>query len=318
MRPLDEGNDFNLEDIDEINKKHVEELDPSEKAVFEKVGERLKRSYIEKNRIIEEYIEKQKPSKKKWGVPYEKASTSKAEFIEKSKDPLYFIRLAGVNEYFDTNENLFSFRNSGGIFSAGVCWWHSRFQRAALYLTTYRPDKPKCSEKEAKRIISNLVRGRKVSEINGFNNFYDFSKEFQGLIQKRLNIWQLIDGIFFWQWLNGLAGEYETTSEKLKKLMDKIYEEVSTRKRIGYVKVQIKGIDAHAWLITEIEKGKDGESYIFNAIDSNYPDSAFPHTYRFGDTHLFYYSKPYKCVPYLQKSYEVSKYFEAIKEYQNS
>src|SRR5438270_754213 len=42
-----------------------------------------------------------------------------------------------------------SFGNTGGIAHGGVCWWHSRFQRAAIYLTIFRPDLPKPSHRKA-------------------------------------------------------------------------------------------------------------------------------------------------------------------------
>ncbi|MGZ3789205.1 MAG: hypothetical protein ACXVLQ_11820, partial [Bacteriovorax sp.] len=46
------------------------------------------------------------------------------------------------------SSNLMSFKNSGGVFNGGVCWWHSRFQRNIFYLSIFRPDldRPKTTE----------------------------------------------------------------------------------------------------------------------------------------------------------------------------
>src|SRR5690606_497658 len=44
--------------------------------------------------------------------------------------------------------------NGGGLLGSGVCWWHSQFQRAALFLTYLRPDLPKPSLLKAFQIVS--------------------------------------------------------------------------------------------------------------------------------------------------------------------
>ncbi|NOI86996.1 hypothetical protein [Vibrio sp. 99K-1] len=303
---------FDSDDIEELNAKQINALSPDERAALSSAEARLKSSYTEKQRLMDMYTDEMKLSGKSLGIKHQKASTSKKEFIEKSQDPNYFVCLAGIKEYFESNENLIAFKNTGGLFNAGVCWWHSRLQRAALYLTTYRPNEPKCSKKEAKKIIRNLIKAKEVAEISGFNNFSEFSIEFKEEIQKYLNLWQLYDGLLLWQWINGLSGSYETTPEKLKKYMDEIYEEVAVRKRIAYVKLQIKGIDSHALLITEIEQASDGQGYIFNFIDSNSPDSAFNAYYMYGQTHLDLYNK---SVPYLQREDDIDKFLSAIDKY---
>ena len=50
--------------------------------------------------------------------------------------------------YSSETTNLMSFKNQGGLFNGGVCWWHSRFQRNIFYLSIFRPDlnKPLKSE----------------------------------------------------------------------------------------------------------------------------------------------------------------------------
>ncbi|MCQ1058887.1 hypothetical protein LRP52_16630 [Photobacterium sp. ZSDE20] len=315
MKHTDEIEFFDSDDIEVLNAKHINALSPDEKSALISAEARLKSSHIEKQRLMSMYTDEIKQSGKTLGFKHQKASTSKKEFIEKSQDPNYFKHLAGIKEYFESNENLIAFKNTGGLFNAGVCWWHSRLQRAALYLTTYRPNEPKCSKKEAKKIIRNLIKGKEVLEISGFNNFAEFSIEFKEEIQKYLNLWQLFDGVLLWQWINGLSGSYETTPEKLKKYMDEIYEEVAVRKRVAYVKLQIKGIDSHALLITEIEKTSNGQGYIFNFIDSNSPDSAFTTNYTYGQTYLHLYNK---SVPYLQREDDIDKFLSAIDEYSTS
>ncbi|WP_338668242.1 hypothetical protein [Pseudodesulfovibrio methanolicus] len=293
-------------------------LNENERAFFLSAGERLRRSHDAKKHIVEEFMDSFGERDKEFGVPHEPASVSREEYVEKSVNPEYFVRLAGIKECFAGNENLFAFENAGGLFSWGVCWWHSRFQRAALYLTTYRPGRRRCSDEEAEEIIEAIRYGNRVVEIPGFSNFAAFSEAYQSSIQRCLNIWQFTDGLYLLQWLNGLAGEYETTVDTLHALMEEIYQEVGVKKRIGYVKLQIKGLDAHAWLITEIKKDKEGKVYTFNYIDSNMPTTAFTYTYMYGVKSLYYFSAPHKCVPYLQKKGEVDRCFKRIEAYRSA
>lgn len=312
MKYTDEIEQLCLDGITDFIVEPLKTLSKSEKVVFESAGERLSINHQEKKRLSKEYVDKHKLSEKSHSIKYQKASTSKEEFVKKSKENSYFISLAAFPGGFGSNKNLFAFKNDGGIFNGGVCWWHSRLQRAAFYLTTYNPTEPKCSKKEAKKIIRNLIKGNKVSEVNGFTNFYGFSREYQDVIQRYLNLWQLTDGILFWQWINGLSGCYNTTPAKLKKYMDEIYEEVAIKNRIAYVKLQIKGLDSHALLITAITPLGDNQGYIFSYIDSNCPAEIKAYTYINGDTQLKLMNG---SVPYLQREGDIDKYLIAINKY---
>jgi hypothetical protein len=70
--------------------------------------------------------------------------------------------------------NTLDFTNPPGHFNAGLCWWHSRFQRNAFYLATYSPDSPRPNESQAKEIIAKIINGDEVVEIPGFENMNSF------------------------------------------------------------------------------------------------------------------------------------------------
>lgn len=204
-----------------------------------------------------------------------------------------------------------SFRNKGGLANGGVCWWHSRFQRNAAYLTIYRPELPRPTRSEAKEIIKDIRFAKGVITIPGFSDFSEFSAVYHDEIQSRLNGWQRTDGMILQQWVVGLAGASDTTPEKMKKIMEDTYEQVSGGD-VVYQKLQIKGIVAHAWLVIGMAKTSNG--YELEVIDSNSPRRTSRYTYREGDT-SFYHSWYGKFVPYTGKNRELRKLKKRVKKF---
>lgn len=195
-------------------------------------------------------------------------------------------------------------RNQGGIFNGGVCWWHSRFQRNAIYLTIFRPDQPRPTKREALEIIRKIRFAHEVIEIPGFINFREFALEYAYDIQLELEKWQKFEGFFKFAWIEGLRGKSKVKAQKLKKLMDKIYDEVENDNSIAYNKLQIPGITAHAWLVVNMEKLEDG--YILKILDSNFPNEIQSYRYHIGDTQFNYHGY-FRFVPYLAKQRELKK-----------
>jgi hypothetical protein len=112
---------------------------------------------------------------------------SKEEFCQLTSDPLALKALA-----FD-EANRLPFENHGGMGNVGTCWWHSRFQRQALYLTVFRPDLPAPSKSEVAILLRDIVSKKKVVEIPGYSNLSAFAKDFAFEIQKALTRWQRSD-----------------------------------------------------------------------------------------------------------------------------
>lgn len=212
------------------------------------------------------------------------------------------------------SSNRISFVNHGGLLNAGVCWWHSRFQRAATYLTTYRPELPKPTYKEAKKLIRSIRKRRSVVIIPGYQNLNEFSSAWPQLIQKTLERWQIIDGFIFQSWIIGLSGKTKTTAQKMKDKMDQLYIDVMIHKNISYQMLQLAGIDAHAWLVLEMTPITGGYNLLI--VDSNYLNLQ-TYTYKFNDTNL-YYRYTTEFVPYLQKKRELKRIFRRMQKYCSS
>jgi hypothetical protein len=206
-------------------------------------------------------------------------------------------------------QNLLTFQNHGGLGNGGVCWWHSRFQRNALYLTIYKPGEDYPSKEEAVKIISKIRSGKEVVTIRGFKNFSEFSSAYSAQIQKELESWQKSDGIVKFNWVMGLKGNNTVSSEKLEAMMSELYEYVTVKGNIAYEKLQIKGIVAHSWLVINMKKVTDG--YDLEVIDSNSQYQTTIYKYRYGQTSFSHWAYG-EFVPYLERANELDKVNDAI------
>ncbi len=205
--------------------------------------------------------------------------------------------------------NLMAFSNRGGLANGGVCWWHSRFQRNALYLTIYKPAEKKPSDSQAQKIISKIRAAKDVVEIPGYRNFSEFSEDNRHLIQRELESWQKSDGIVKFNWVVGLSGSNIVEASVLKTMMDELYEYVDVQGNIAYQKLQIKGITAHAWLVVNMKKTDEG--YDLEVLDSNFPHQTSIYKYRDGMTN-FYHSYYGNFVPYLERKGEMDQVTMAV------
>lgn len=235
-------------------------------------------------------------------------SKSEEAFCAARKDANFVKKLAY------TETNTISFRNHGGLGNGGVCWWHSRLLRNALYLSIFKADLPKPSVEEAKDIIKQLRYAKNVVTIPGYSNFYDFTVDFEAQVQRELEKWQKGDGFIRMAWVKGLAGNSEVPAEEFKKLMDDIYHEVEENNNIAYNKLQIPGVDAHAWLVVNMKKLSNG--YVLKVVDSNFPNEVETYEYREGDTSLDYHGY-FKFVPYLERVDEMVQIKNVISNFCN-
>lgn len=218
--------------------------------------------------------------------------------------------ISSVKELVGNSDNLMAFANQGGIGNGGVCWWHSRMQRNALYLSIYKPAERIPTVEQAKEIVEKLRAGKEIVVIPGFSNFADFSSAYRPTIQRELEKWQKGDGVLKFNWVIGLKGRSSVEADELKVMMDELYDYVENEGNIAYQKLQIKGIVAHAWLVINMKKiGKDG--YDLEVLDSNFPRQTSIYKYRMGMTHFSHYNYG-EFVPYLERKGEMDKVTNVI------
>lgn len=186
-----------------------------------------------------------------------------------------------------------NFPNDGGLFNKGVCWWHSRLQRSSLYLAYYTPNKPRVTDPiEVGAIIDHLINMDQVVEITGYANFNEFTEDYPGIVQEKLNRWQLVDGILYARWLDGMNSMIIPDPVGLRNKMDRLYQKVVVQHQIIFLKSAEKGIiGTHAYLVIGVERESDG--YTLSVINSNYPGATLDIAYHFGDPLLYNSSRPF-------------------------
>ena len=168
-------------------------------------------------------------------------------------------------EMIESVENQLSFTNEGGVFNKGVCWWHSSLTRASSYLAYFSPNKSKPSIAEVRNILKRLSTYSEVVEIPGYENLYEFSKDFKGEIISHLESmqWSEIRNIES----RGLSGSSSSAAD-MRAQIERAYTDVTLHKDPVYMMLQIPGVDAHAWIIYDVKKTDVG--YDLYVIDSNY------------------------------------------------
>ena len=232
-------------------------------------------------------------------------STSKVEYCQNNKDKFYH------RELLKTKDARTSFRNQGGFFGGGTCWWHSRFTRNATYLTIFRPELERPSKEETYNIIHKIRLGKKVITIPGYRDMIEFTSLNQELVQKQLNAWQRHDSLVNMGWLQGILGSTTNSPQKLKKKMEKLYKYVKNG-NIAFQVLQLKGVNAHAWLVIDMYKTNTG--YDLEVIDSNSPLSTNSYRYTEG-MKSFNYSGFGDFIPYTYKKLELKRLKKVAKKY---
>ena len=198
-----------------------------------------------------------------------------------------------------------SFKNNGGLFNGGVCWWHSRLQRSSAYLVKFDPTQKVPSDSEVWSILKALRSMSRVVTIPGHHDFASFTEAHKSQVQKLLNEWQASDGFINQQWVRGISGQSILSPQGLKNQMDYIFNFYKESPLPVWLMAQIKGITAHAFLL--IDMIPNGDGFEMKLIDSNKPLITRTVYYSFGDRNLTLDDKKYTFIPYtgFQKDFKL-------------
>ena len=204
-----------------------------------------------------------------------------------------------------------AFKNNGGFFNQGVCWWHNRLQRSSAYLVNYEPSSPRPSTPEAWKILTDLRLMNKVVTIPGYVDFETFSLDYQNEMQSMLNGWQKRDGLYNFEWIRGISGKSSLPVGEMLLRMKDVYDHYKNSPTPLWIMAQIRGISSHSLMILNMKEVENG--YDMEVIDSNYPQDMIPITYRQGDTSLYGHKKKYTFVPYVGFQNDFLKLSAALK-----
>lgn len=192
---------------------------------------------------------------------------SKAKLIESLLN--FSNRLNFTNGDFGLPKSLFPSKEGYGI-----CWWHSRFQRAATYLAYYSPKKSRPTEMQAQSIIKSIVRMSKVVEIPGFRNLDEFSEKYKDFIIEELEIWQIRESYkSAMRSINPLFPSFYSYDSNLHHTFERLNHLVNVDKVIPFVIEQLPGIDAHSYLVIKVDTLKYDPwkgTMVLTLVDSAY------------------------------------------------
>lgn len=233
--------------------------------------------------------------------------------------------LSAIQRQFYQPQNLIPFKNTGGMahLQIGVCWWHSRFNRAAQYLAQFRPDLAKPTDAEALSLIRDIRYMRQVAVIPGYADLAGFIKDHAETLQSELQAWQAEDNLYRRAWFRGLEGRATFKPDLLKQTMDELYLDFAKGPWPIYLRLRLRPFN-HAWLILNISPTSEG--YTFDYLDSTYPTDVQHIIYRYGDG-VFgtqqlgkeYYSKAEKSLkiifPYQEESRDFNFILNSLKSY---
>lgn len=181
------------------------------------------------------------------------------------------------------------FKNHGGFANGGVCWWHSRFQRAAWYLANFDDSLPAPNAAAARVLIRKIISRKEVVTIPGYRDLSTFTRDFKVEIQRQLDAWQIRDALINQAYIRGLSGQsHFRDPDAMRARIESVFASyVSSREKgdVLFVMLQMQGIVSHASLIQAMIPEADG-SYRIEMVDSNFPDEAVQYAYHPGDLDL--------------------------------
>lgn len=206
-----------------------------------------------------------------------------------------------------------AFKNRGGLINGGVCWWHSRLQRASAYLVQYAPQKPRANAVEVRRILKTLQQMNAVVTIPGYDNFKSFSKDNEQEVQSVLENWQQLDGVFNFEWVRGISGRSTLPAAELEKQMADIYRLSLNSPTPIWLLAQIKGITSHSFLLHSIVKKANG--FDLQVIDSNSPLIIRSVAYQVGQQNLHVTGDKTTFIPYVGFQKDFNLITKALKKH---
>lgn len=155
--------------------------------------------------------------------------------------------------------------NIDGPLNTGMCWWHSKLQRAAIYLAVFdRPNEPRPTSEEAKQIFRDLTQLTKVISIPGFRDWYHFTDVFRLEFYEVLGDWEISETLRL-EFVKGLRALKPTDTFELQK----ISREVNEYKRVTFVLLKMPWLEAHSWLVTSYNG--TAKNFEISFLDSKWP-----------------------------------------------
>lgn len=170
--------------------------------------------------------------------------------------------------------------NPAGDWDIGLCWWHSRMQRAAAYLVEFVPTARKANQAEAKVIFKKLSQFQPVM-LPGYESFAMFSLDFHDELVAELSRWQKRTtfeepGIVFGASAKNIFTSQKQLYQESSHRLDGLLNDMETQPRPIFILLP-SSAGIHSFLVTGFQASRDGTVRL-QYLDSNYP--GIPHSWR--------------------------------------
>ena len=160
--------------------------------------------------------------------------------------------------------NLTQPQNEPGPLNTGMCWWHSKLQRAAIYLAVFdRPQDPRPTSEEAKQIFKDLSQLKTVVSIPGFTDWFHFTTAFRSEFYEVLGDWEIHETLRL-EFVKGLRALKPMDSYQWQQ----INREVNEYKRVTFLFLKMPDVRTHSWLVNSVTGSI--ENFQMSFIDSTY------------------------------------------------
>lgn len=207
-----------------------------------------------------------------------------------------------------------AFYNPDGTFNTGLCWLHTRFQRAANYLGDFKPELPKPTRENALKIIETIADGDEVVEIPGFKNLHEFSAAYKKEMTSQLNQMATKE-LFNLNLADRFGDRSRFSSDEFSATMDDIYDRQINNPHLMFLRERAAHyptpFHSHSLLLFKMVPLSDGKSpfgtlnasagYRLTVLDPNSPNEIFELVYRRGATQLRYCLKGENIHPQTRK-----------------
>ena len=287
--------------------------------------------------------------------PYEPWFTDLAEFernqvsiYENPRLPAHKIRFCAVHKSNSVAKELeekrysdtLGFRNPPGTFNTGLCWFHSRYQRAATYLANFRPDLPKPSRARGAALARRIMDLDSVVEIPGYRDLSQFSAMYQDTITGILDRMGTVCFLNPTDCPQRLGDSYNPSAEELQGTMRALYDLMFQQPgQIQFLRTRpdlftggiTRVFGAHSLLVLSIAPFRDPDAphapgmpaapsgYILKTIDPNFPTDVVTVKYHFGDRTLTWsnYAITYHLAPSTHYEYagDIGEAARAVERY---
>jgi hypothetical protein len=171
--------------------------------------------------------------------------------------------------------------NAGGRFGTGLCWWHARFHRSAVYLMDFAPSQPKPDAKTARKLMARISYFLPTT-VPGYRSLAAFTHDFPNELYSVLSDWEVRTTVYAPE---HMIGGWLTKNLLSKRELERVFTEsawnivddLAAIPRPVFLMWEEKGA-IHGILAVGTHPDPATNSVMLRYVDNNYPGGAIERT----------------------------------------